>query len=173
MLSFLLQDPPVGGEISKIIFEDKPVTLWRDVVFRASVSLSLSLSLLSLSLSLSRSISLYLSSSLYLSPLSLSIGGVGCFQPLHQRQHVRLYLRGPVTMVCTPSEPWSSKSPPWHRTTQKDIIRENETTYLHRSGPLLENDLDRPENRYDRYGFASFYSISISTVGLHGARVSL
>ena len=35
--------------------------------------------------------------------------------------------------------------------------RGNETIYLHRSGPpLLENGLDRPENRYARYGFASF-----------------
>ena len=45
-----------------------------------------------------------------------------------------------------------------------------------RSGPLLENGLGRPENRYGRYGFASFFSfvsISISTVVLDGARVSL
>ena len=33
----------------------------------------------------------------------------------------------------------------------------NKTIYLHRSGPLLENGLDRPENRYGRYGFASFF----------------
>ena len=31
--------------------------------------------------------------------------------------------------------------------------RGNESIYLHRSGPLLENCLDRPENRYGRYGF--------------------
>ena len=36
-----------------------------------------------------------------------------------------------------------------------------------------KNGLDRPENRYGRYGFASFYSISISTVGVDGARVCL
>ena len=40
----------------------------------------------------------------------------------------------------------------------------NESMYLHRSGPLLENGLDRPKSRYGRYGFPSFYSISISTV---------
>ena len=51
--------------------------------------------------------------------------------------------------------------------------RGEETIYLHRSGPLLENGLDRPENRYGRYGFAGFYSISISTVGVDGARVCL
>ena len=53
------------------------------------------------------------------------------------------------------------------------LPRGNESIYLHRSGPLLENGLDRPENRYGRYGFASFSSISISTVGLDGARVSI
>ena len=51
--------------------------------------------------------------------------------------------------------------------------RGNESIYLHRSGPLLENGLDRPKNRYGRYGFPSFYSISISTVGVEGARVFL
>ena len=45
--------------------------------------------------------------------------------------------------------------------------------YLHRSGPLLENGLDRPENRYGRYGLASFPSKSISTVGVDGTRDSL
>ena len=49
----------------------------------------------------------------------------------------------------------------------------NESIYLHRSSPLLENGLDRPKNRYGRYGFPSFYSISISTVGVDGARLSL
>ena len=44
--------------------------------------------------------------------------------------------------------------------------RGNGSIYLHRSGPLLENGLDRPENCYGRYAFASFSSISISTVGL-------
>ena len=43
--------------------------------------------------------------------------------------------------------------------------------YLHRSGHLLENGLDRPENCYGRYAFACFSSISISTVGVDGARV--
>ena len=42
----------------------------------------------------------------------------------------------------------------------------NESIYLHRCGPFLENGLDRPENRYGRYGFASCSSISISTVGV-------
>ena len=32
----------------------------------------------------------------------------------------------------------------------------NESIYLHRSGPLLENGLDRPKNRYGRYDFPSF-----------------
>ena len=50
------------------------------------------------------------------------------------------------------------------------LPRGNETIYLHRSGPLLENGLDRPENHYGRYSFPSFYSISISTVGVDGAR---
>ena len=36
------------------------------------------------------------------------------------------------------------------------ILRRNESIYHHRSGPLLENGLDRPETRYGRYGFASF-----------------
>ena len=40
-------------------------------------------------------------------------------------------------------------------------------------GPLLEIGLDRSENRYGRYGFASFPRISISTVGVDGARDSL
>ena len=34
--------------------------------------------------------------------------------------------------------------------------RAKETIYLHRSGPLLENGLDRPKNRYGRCGFPSF-----------------
>ena len=34
--------------------------------------------------------------------------------------------------------------------------RQNQSIYLHRSGPLLENGLDRPKNRYGRYGFPSF-----------------
>ena len=51
--------------------------------------------------------------------------------------------------------------------------RGKETIYLHRSGPLLENGLDRPKNRYGRYGFPGFYSISISTVGVDEARVFL
>ena len=49
-------------------------------------------------------------------------------------------------------------------------VRGNESIYLHRSGPLLENGLDRPENRCGRYGFASFSSISISTVGFKSGK---
>ena len=49
----------------------------------------------------------------------------------------------------------------------------DQSIYLHCSGPLLENGLDRPEHRYGGYGFASFYSISISTIGVDGARVCL
>ena len=51
--------------------------------------------------------------------------------------------------------------------------RGNQSIYLHRSGPLLENGLDRPKSRYGRYGFPSFYSISISTVGVERARICL
>ena len=54
-----------------------------------------------------------------------------------------------------------------------DKSRANQSIYLHRSGPLLENGLDRPKNRYGRYGFPSFYSIFISTVGVDGASVCL
>ena len=32
----------------------------------------------------------------------------------------------------------------------------SETIYLHRSGPLLENGLDRPNIRYGRCGFPGF-----------------
>ena len=32
----------------------------------------------------------------------------------------------------------------------------NQSIYLYRSGPLLENGLDRPKNRYGRYGFLVF-----------------
>ena len=53
------------------------------------------------------------------------------------------------------------------------LSRGNESMYLHRNGPLLENGLDKPEKHYGRYGSATFSSISISTVGLDGARVSL
>ena len=53
------------------------------------------------------------------------------------------------------------------------LSRGNESIYLHRSSPLVENGLDRPENRYGRYGFASFSSISMSTLGVDGARVCL
>ena len=35
-------------------------------------------------------------------------------------------------------------------------FRGNQSIYLHRGGPLLENGLDRPKNRYGRYGFPSF-----------------
>ena len=51
--------------------------------------------------------------------------------------------------------------------------RGKETIYLHRSGPLLENGLDRPKNRYGRYGFPGSYSISISTVGVDEASFPL
>ena len=51
--------------------------------------------------------------------------------------------------------------------------RGTQSIYLHRSGPLLENGLDRLKNWYGRYGFPSFYSISISTVRVDGARVCL
>ena len=34
--------------------------------------------------------------------------------------------------------------------------RGNETIYLHRSGPLLENGLDNSKNRYGRYDFLVF-----------------
>ena len=34
------------------------------------------------------------------------------------------------------------------------------TSYLHRSGPLLENGLDRPKNRHGRYGFLVFTAFS-------------
>ena len=53
------------------------------------------------------------------------------------------------------------------------FVRGNQSIYLHCSGPLLESGLDRSENRYGRYGFASFLMISTSTEGLDGARVSL
>ena len=36
-----------------------------------------------------------------------------------------------------------------------------------------KNGLDRPKNRYGRYGFPSFYSIFTSTAGVDGARVCL
>ena len=54
-----------------------------------------------------------------------------------------------------------------------ELILYHESIYLHRTGPLLENGLDRPENRYGRYGCASFSSISTSTIGVDGARVSV
>ena len=34
--------------------------------------------------------------------------------------------------------------------------RGNKSIYLHRSGSLLENGLDRPESCYGRYGFGNF-----------------
>ena len=37
--------------------------------------------------------------------------------------------------------------------------RGNKSIYLYRSGPLLENGLDRPDSRYDRCGFAKFFFI--------------
>ena len=52
-------------------------------------------------------------------------------------------------------------------------IKGIQSIYLHRSGALLENGLDRPENYYGRHGPASFYSISLSSVGVDGARVCL
>ena len=52
-------------------------------------------------------------------------------------------------------------------------IKGKESIYLHRSGALLENGLGRPKNRYGRYGFPGFYSISISTVGVDEAGVLL
>ena len=52
-------------------------------------------------------------------------------------------------------------------------FRGNQSIYLHRSGPLLENGLDRPKNCYGRYGFPSFYCISMSTVGVDAAKVCL
>ena len=54
-----------------------------------------------------------------------------------------------------------------------DRLENRYGSYLRCSGPLLENGLDRPENRHGRYGFASFPSISISTVGVDGTGDSL
>ena len=39
------------------------------------------------------------------------------------------------------------------------FARENQSIYLHRASPFLENGLDRPKHRYSRYGFPSFCSI--------------
>ena len=72
--------------------------------------------------------------------------------------------------LCIPKLSWSILKA-WIFTG--NCSRGNQSIYLHRSGPLLENVLDRPENRYGRYCFASFSSISISTVGVDRARVSL
>ena len=52
-------------------------------------------------------------------------------------------------------------------------FRGNETIYLHRSGPLLENGPDRPESRYGRYALARFSSISISAADVDEAGDSL
>ena len=52
-------------------------------------------------------------------------------------------------------------------------VRGKETIYLHRSGALLVNGLDRPKNCYGRYGLSGFYSISISTAGVDEAGVFL
>ena len=53
------------------------------------------------------------------------------------------------------------------------LAGESQSIYLHCSGPLLENGLDRPKNRYGRYDFPGFSSLSISTVGVDEARVFL
>ena len=45
------------------------------------------------------------------------------------------------------------------------VTGENESICLHRSGPLLDNCIDRPENRNGRNGVAGFSSISTSSVG--------
>ena len=39
------------------------------------------------------------------------------------------------------------------KTLRFDIAKRNKSIYLHCSGPLLENGLDRPENRYGRCCF--------------------
>ena len=43
-----------------------------------------------------------------------------------------------------------------HITKNHMICRGLQSIYLHRSGPLLENDLDRAKNLYGRYGFLVF-----------------
>ena len=53
------------------------------------------------------------------------------------------------------------------------LVSGNKSIHLHRSGPLLENGLDRPESCYGRYIFASFPSISIFIIGIDGVRVPL
>ena len=82
-----------------------------------------------------------------------------------------------VQVFRCPGNPWIPRFEDCARQSGSqwtlDFSRGNESIYLHRSGPLLENGLDRPENRFVRYGFASFSSISIATAGLDGARASL
>ena len=47
----------------------------------------------------------------------------------------------------------------WGQKWLRQFYGGNQSIYLDRSGPLLEDGLDRPKNRYGRYGFPSFYSI--------------
>ena len=42
--------------------------------------------------------------------------------------------------------------------TRRDLKQSNQSIYLHSSGPLLENGLDRPKNRYARYGFSLVFT---------------
>ena len=60
-----------------------------------------------------------------------------------------------------------------HSCVRHPLPGAKKSIYLRRSCPPLENGLDRPKNRYGRYGFPSSYSIFISTVGVDGARVCL
>ena len=78
-------------------------------------------------------------------------------------QHLNAVSQQPAITYC----PTNTASSIWA------LKRGNQSIYLHRGGPLLENGLDKPKNRCGRYGFPSFYSISIFTVGVDGARVCL
>ena len=53
-----------------------------------------------------------------------------------------------------PERGYIRQKPPFYETAL--YLPVNQSIYLHRSGPLLENGLDRTKNRYGRYGFPVF-----------------
>ena len=78
------------------------------------------------------------------------------------------------TALLSPSEPMSMID---KRVVSKRVVLadagETKVSTSTVAALFSKNGLDRPKNRYGRYGFPSFNSISMSTVGVDGARVCL
>ena len=79
------------------------------------------------------------------------------------------------TSFGVPQTPPSPPKKEHYTLVPAKTYRANESIYLHihRSGPLVENGLDKPKNRYGRYVFLVSTAFPYLSYGVDRARVSL